>query len=143
MFRNNTNKLFLLIVCVIPTIILLWVGGFEAKNIQESLLEFVTKLIGFALFFSMPCFLTMIMADNIRNKLEPGKKWLVALLYLPVGFMMAVAVYSLLEAKFNPELNSSTSGLVAVLPLIYGVPAAGVIYFIMDYILKRNKKSVS
>ena len=143
MFRNNTNKFFLLIVCVIPTILLLWVGGWEAKNIQESILEFATKLFGFALFFSMPCFLTMILADNIQKKLKPGKKWLVALLYLPVSFFMVVAVYSLLEAKFKPELGSSTSALVAVLPLIYGVPAAGVIYFIMNFFVNRKKNLLS
>jgi hypothetical protein len=56
---------------------------------------------------------------------------------------MLVAVYSLLESKFKPELGSSTSGLVAVLPLIYGIPAAGVIYFVMSIILNRKKKPLS
>jgi hypothetical protein len=143
MFRNNTNKLFLLLVCVVPSILLLWVGGWESNSIQESMLEIVTKLLGFAIFFFLPCFLTMLLADNIQKKLAPGKKWLVALIYFPVSFFMVVAVYSLLEAKFRPELGSSTSALVAILPIFYGVPAAGVIYFIMNFILNRKKKPLS
>lgn len=118
-------------------------GGWEANNIRESLLEIATKLLGFVIFFALPCFLTMVLADNIQKKLEPGKKWLVALLYFPVSFFMVVVVYSLLEAKFRPELGSSTSALVAILPMIYGVPASVVIYFIMNFILNRKKKPLS
>lgn len=143
MFRNNTNKLYLLLVCVIPSILILWISGWEAKNILESMLEVVTKLFGLAFFTFLPCLLTIILADSIQNKLEPRKKWLVALIYIPVSFFMVVAVYSLLEVKFRPELGSSTSALVAILPMIYGVPAAGVIYFIMHFILNRKKKPLS
>jgi hypothetical protein len=139
MFRNNTNKLFILIVCVIPSIVLLW-DAWGAVNLLELILEIATRIFGIAIFIFLPCFLTVTIAENFQKKLEPGKKWLVALLYFPVSFMMFVAVYSLLEMKFNPELGSSTSGLIMIIPLIYGVPAAGVIYFMMYIILNRKKK---
>jgi uncharacterized membrane protein len=143
MFRDNTNKLFLLIVCVIPSIVLLWDGGWVQTNVLESLYEIVSRIFGIGIFIFLPCFLTMKLADSINKQLEPGKKWLVALIYFPVSFMMVVAVYSVLEMTLKPELGSSTSGLVMVLPMIYGVPAAGVIYFIMNFFLNRKKKPLN
>lgn len=142
MFRNTANRVFILAVCIIPSILILW-DKWEAKSFWELIIEFVTKSLGLVFAIFLPCYLTMILAGNLSSKLGKGNKWLLTLLYIPVTFFVYVAVYELMYVRLHPELGSSTSALVLILPVFYGLPALAVIYFLMYFLITRKKKNIS